>query len=335
MSHDGAPELRPGPHHPLASTPDPAPRSMRRTWNVDITFPDGLDGSVVADVRGRDLRTDADGTTNVDDQLAVVADIDPLTGTIVAVETTRSSTPLDALHGVSLRGGYRRRLAELFPDDFERRSLCYGPLEDLAGALLVSGYAHLLEGIIPPTREFADAAVAAQSDVCIGWAADGAFIRTTQAQGHIPVPIGPTAPDIGDDERHGWHALAPLTHPTVRRRRRIDVFDVRPGELLRAQEHLRDSYAARYREIVMHEYLVDAVFDGDRRLSRLSVEPRVLPWQECPGAVAGAQQLVGTDLDDLVARVRTELVGPAGCTHLNSTLRTLADVGALAASLGE
>ena len=60
---------------------------------------------------------------------------------------------------------------------------------------------------------------------------------------------------------------------------------------------------------------------------------RVLPWQACPGAAAGAQRLVGVDLDDLAARVRSDLVGATTCTHLNSTLRTLANVRALAQSL--
>jgi hypothetical protein len=38
---------------------------------------------------------------------------------------------------------------------------------------------------------------------------------------------------------------------------------------------------------------------------------------------------VGVPVTDLPARVRAELVGPATCTHLNSTLRSLADVAAL------
>ena len=152
MTRDRVPQLRPGPHDPLASTPAPAPRSTRRTWNIDITFPGGLDGGVVADVRGRDLRTDADGKANVLDELAVVLEIDPATGTIAAVDAIRASASLDALIGVCTRGGFGRRLSELFAHDHARRSLCYGPLEDLRGAQLVSGYAHLLEGTIPPTR---------------------------------------------------------------------------------------------------------------------------------------------------------------------------------------
>jgi len=56
--------------------------------------------------------------------------------------------------------------------------------------------------------------------------------------------------------------------------------------------------------LIADEYLVDAEFDGDRRLASIGVDPRVLPWQECPGAAAGAQRLVGVDLEELSARVR-------------------------------
>ena len=58
--------------------------------------------------------------------------------------------------------------------------------------------------------------------------------------------------------------------------------------------------------------------------------PLVLPWQACPAAVASASRLVGVAAADLPGRVRTDLAGTSTCTHLNSTLRTLADVGALA-----
>jgi Protein of unknown function (DUF2889) len=53
------------------------------------------------------------------------------------------------------------------------------------------------------------------------------------------------------------------------------------------------------------------------------------PWAECPAAVASAERLWGTTFDDLRLRVRRELVGTASCTHLNDTLRSLADLGAL------
>jgi hypothetical protein len=321
MARDVAP-LRPGPHNPLTTTPAAPSRSTRRTWNIDIGFPDGLMGElIVVDVRGRDTRIAVDGTIEVIDELSAGFHIDPAACAITRVDVRQSSTPLDVLLGIGLRGGYGRQLAERLPREASRRSLCFSALEDLSGAHFVSGYAHLLEGIIAQVPEHADMAADAQADICIGWAADGAFIANTRARGHIPVPVGPTAPDIGSE-----HDMAPLIPPTVRRRRRIDVVagDGDAGGL-RTQEHFRDSYAGSDGELVMHEYLVDAAFDRDGRIVAIDVDPRVLPWSECPGATASAQRLVGCTLNDLPARVRADLVGATTCTHLNSTLRTLAD----------
>ena len=315
--------LRPGPHNPLTTTPAQPFSSSRRAWNIDIAYPAGLMGEVVVvDVRGRDVRTNADGTMDVTDELAAGFEIEPATNTITRVEERKSSAALDPLLGICLRGGYARELSARLPEETSRhRSLCFSALEDLSGAHFVSGYAHLLEGIISQTREHADMAADAQADICIGWAADGPFIASTRARGHIPVPVGPAAPNIG-----GEYEMATLIPPTVRRRRRIDVIasaDATGG--WRTQEHFRDSYAGRDGEMVLHEYLVDAAFDRDGRVVAIDADPRVLPWSECPGAAASAQRLVGCTVGELPARVRADLVGATTCTHLNSTLRALAD----------
>jgi hypothetical protein len=101
------------------------------------------------------------------------------------------------------------------------------------------------------------------------------------------------------------------------------------ADSLRVQSHFRDSYAGDEPEMVMHEYAVEAAVDDDR-IGRIEVDPRVLPWEACPGAVASAQGVVGVALDDLARVARTELVGVSTCTHLTSTIRSLADVQALA-----
>ena len=72
-----------------------------------------------------------------------------------------------------------------------------------------------------------------------------------------------------------------------------------------------------------------AVIDDDR-IAGIEVDPRVLPWEACPGAVASAQRVLGVQVDDLARHARTELVGVSTCTHLTSTIRCLADVRALA-----
>ena len=78
---------------------------------------------------------------------------------------------------------------------------------------------------------------------------------------------------------------------------------------------------------MVHEYLVSGRIDrGDRTFTAVRAEALVLPWVECPNALASAGRLVGTPISDLRARVRAEFVGVSTCTHLNDTLRSLADM---------
>jgi hypothetical protein len=240
---------------------------------------------------------------------------------------------LAGLVGVSVRAGFGRRLAELLPDDGDRRSLLYSALDDLGGAFLVSGYALLRAGLMPASPEQGEQRARVLADVCSGWARGAPLLETLRRTGRSAVPMGPAAPVIDGDDQQGWHAMAPLADGTVRRRRRLDVAPaeaVAEGQRLTVQSHFRDSYAWAEGEMVMHEYVVDAHVDDRHRLSRIDVDPRVLPWRECPAAVPSAHGVVGVAVDAIPARVRAELVGPSTCTHLNSTLRSLADLRALA-----
>jgi hypothetical protein len=273
-----------------------------------MTRPDGLAGGVVADVRGRDVR---DG--EILDTLALRVEIDP-SGAIVGGD-------VDELLGTRVRRGYGRQFAERLPDA-SSRSLRSSALEDLGGAFLVAGYAPLRGGAYSFDPAVTRTMAATQADVCAGWAT-GAPLLESLRDGVQLVPVGPSAPAIDD----GWHAVEAPATGTVRRRRRLDVAGADGGFV--AESHFRDSHTGDEGETVMHEYLVSARFDEQRRLAAVDVSPLVLPWQECPGAVASAQQLVGVGLGELVQRVRLDLVGPTTCTHLTSTMRSLADVAAL------
>jgi hypothetical protein len=215
------------------------------------------------------------------------------------------------------------------PEEAESRSLRYSLLEELAGAFLVSGYAPLRAGLLVGDTATGKERARHQADICIGWADGGPVHRSLAERSHTAVPTGPAAPPLERADPVGWHPLAPLGHGTVRRRRRLDVARAPAGSGLRAQSPFRDSYAGDEPEMVMHEYAVDAVIDADH-IAGIAVDPRVLPWEACPGAVASAQRVVGVPLDDLARRARTELVGVTTCTHLTSTIRCLADVRALA-----
>src|SRR5262245_10373048 len=102
------------------------------------------------------------------------------------------------------------------------------------------------------------------------------------------------------------------------------------GAGLGVHAHFRDSWSGDGHEVALHEYSIEAAVDGDGCIYRVEVDPRVLAWDACPGAVASASRMVGVAVVDLPARVRAELAGPSTCTHLNSMLRSLADVSATA-----
>lgn len=321
-----------GPQRPVRSTPARRPASVRRTTSIDVTRPDGLAGRAVAVVAGQDLATDARGRSSVLDRFAAALPVHPHTGEVLGIAgaggTAGDLGDLGALAGASLRSGFGRRLSSALPDEAERRSLRYSLLEDLAGGFLVSGFAPLRAGLLRGDVEATKAHAHRQADICIGWAAGGPIHRALAEEGHTAVPVGPVAPPLERADPEGWHPLGAMGEATVRRRRQIDVARSPDGDGLRVQSHFRDSYAGDGTEMALHEYAVEAhIVDG--RIGAIAVDPRVLPWEACPGAAASAQGVVGTALDDLAAAARTELVGPSTCTHLTSTIRSLADVRAL------
>jgi Protein of unknown function (DUF2889) len=63
------------------------------------------------------------------------------------------------------------------------------------------------------------------------------------------------------------------------------------------------------------------------------VEPRVLPYRECPNAAPNATRMIGQRLADFRQSVITTLPNTLGCTHLNDVLRSLAEVPQLAENL--
>ena len=87
-----------------------------------------------------------------------------------------------------------------------------------------------------------------------------------------------------------------------------------------------------------HVYLVHppgGVVGGDELGVDVQVDAgaHALPWTECPQALGSAARLVGAPASDLRAVVRRDFVGTSTCTHLNDTLRSLADLPALATAL--
>ena len=87
-------------------------------------------------------------------------------------------------------------------------------------------------------------------------------------------------------------------------------------------------------EEVVHEWSLEAAVDPST-LRFVSCQARVghLPYPECPGAANSAGRLSGMPVEGLRRAVSTTFVGTTTCTHLNDTLRSLADLGGLLRAL--
>ena len=246
---------------------------------------------------------------------------------------------LDGLVGRSVASGFRRAVdqawptpapgtpASTLPDRDRGASLTYQLLDEMPTAAMVSGYALGAAGMHLPESQFVP-------DVCIGWATGATIMTQGKKLRHIPIPQGPLAPTLespGDPE--AWHGVGPEGPHATRRRRRIDLWRPEEGGPLAFEAFFQDShFDAEGVETVVHEYLVTGELDaGTQAFLSCRAETGVLPWVECPGALATAGRLVGTTPHDLRDRVRQTFVGTTTCTHLNDTLRALAVLPHMAA----
>jgi hypothetical protein len=331
-----------GPQNAVVAGPPRPAGSIRRTTNIDTLRPDGLQGDAVVDARARDLRTNPDGSADVVATATLQARISP-TGVLLSISSSPDIPALRGLVGSPAGAGFRSRFNALVSNGCEDGSLLYLLLDDLPGATLVSGYALVRGGGLDespgPARSPSTAATGpfpdfgAQNDICAGWAHDATMMVHLRGTGSLPVPLGPPAPALEQvADPLSWHEMAELTPHAVRRRRRLDLVAPSGTEPEhRLDLHFRDSHVDNEgRETIMHEYTVVGTADlGAGRIGSISARAHVLPWMECPGALASAQRIDGMKLSVLRTRVRKEFVGRSTCTHLNDSLRSLADVTAL------
>ena len=158
------------------------------------------------------------------------------------------------------------------------------------------------------------------------------LLMTSFEAGDPVIVTGPEAPDLdhGDDS-WAWHHVSALPRHGMRRRRRIDVYQGESPSRVGIDAMFRDTYVRSDGvETIIHEYTLAAVVDTETGvIVESQATPRVLPWRECPGAVASAERITGMTLQELHFRVRQELSGTSTCTHLNDLLRSVADAEAL------
>ncbi len=311
---------------------------MRRTTAITSLRPDGLQGPLHQHGRGRDLVTAADGDAIVAAESETRLLTEYTQGMLVRELAVTPDVPgSEQFVGARAGGGFRKVLD--LQTGAERGSLPYLLLDDVPGATLVSGMAMSIasdEGVVDLDswrgRVNKTEIRLQQADICAGWQSGGTLLANLE-DGRPPVLLGPDAPDITDpDDPLGWIAVDPLPAYATRRIRRLDVWR---DSAVHADVFFRDTCTdGEARETVVHEYRVATVVDPDTMvITECAADARVLPWTECPQAVASAGRLVGWSVDDLRPEARTQLVGPSTCTHLNDVLRGLEDVHWLAALL--
>ncbi|MCW2903990.1 MAG: hypothetical protein JWO67_6255 [Streptosporangiaceae bacterium] len=328
IREDGhGPESEPGPRDVLTSLPSPAPGTVRRTVSLEVTPGPTWDRGLVVAATARDLLVGPDGIGRVLDARELTVTLDA-TSQITGVSGDLPTPVMDGLAGMSAAGGFRARLATLVEAGLQPYSLESALLDDLPTVRLISGYAVMMEmaGEFPHS-----AGPSPMVGVCAGWAPGASADRRVRSGIPLLTPL-PPAPALASmtTEAGEFHAEPAARAGSMRRRRILDV--VRHGDALAIFQYFRDSHLdPALREGALHEYVVRATasaVDG-LPLTAIDVEPRVLPFPECPLASRHVPDLLGTSLHEITGTVRARLPGTRGCTHLNDVLRFLRYVPAL------
>jgi Protein of unknown function (DUF2889) len=333
-----APAIFPFARNPIGPAPVRRPGSVRRTSTIDTSWPEGYGKPMVMQGVARDIWTPVDGGAPIvlaQDSYRITASA---AREILAISVAPDRPHAQQLIGVRGGGQSRAALTEIMADERIKGSPLYLILDDYAGASLVAGWVW--------SRWVDDwGAMAARSGlqstagrggnmegVCTGFSPGSSALTGDQDtrmkdQNCITVP-----PLLHRDDPEGWHALATQEGIGMRRARRIDVW--REGGELAIDVGFQDSGTQPNSadRIAIHEYHVQAKTKSGA-LTDLKVDPRILPFQECPGAVIHTQRMLNTPLADLRGAVLATLPGTLGCTHLNDVLRSMAEVPAMAANL--
>jgi DUF2889 family protein len=316
-----------GVHEATTGNPPRRPRSARRTTSIDMSRDEGSLDPVYLNGFARDLRTAADGTVTELGSATLSATIELIARVVRHVEVTPPVAATSRLAGAPAMSGFRAAADKAAPELRHARDLRYTLLDDIPVATLISGHALSASNMLGDVTKSGYLPVA---DQCAGFASGGQLLTSLEEGGSV-TPTGPDAPDLdhGDDP-WAWHRVPALPRHGMRRRRRIDAYADSAGRV-GIDAMFRDTYVRSDGvETIIHEYTLDAVVDAETGIIVESrATPRVLPWQECPKAVASAARTTGMTLPELHFRVRQELSGTSTCTHLNDLLRSVADAEAL------
>ena len=214
-------------------------------------------------------------------------------------------------------------------------------LDDISGTSLIANFAwsRWIDDW-GDTSNFAERR-ASMAGVCVGFA-PGTSALTMGPNGPGRDRSKPVPSIINPDDPDGWHSFTgpdgdDLSAPALRRARFIDLWRTTTnatttattaGEEIQISAGFQDSATdPDHGRVAVHEYRLEATVDArTMTLTALSASPHVLPFQECPQAVAKAMTVVGAPVAELRTVVLERLAKTEGCTHLNDALRALAEV---------
>ncbi|MDO9485262.1 MAG: DUF2889 domain-containing protein [Actinomycetota bacterium] len=321
------------PKGPAVAAPTRRPGSVRRTSTIDSTWPDGMEANRRVIGRSRDLFTPLDGSDPIvlaEDVL--IASVAP-DRQIVEMQTQPPRAGVQVLVGAQGGSNSRGRVVAAVPDEVAAGTPLYLLLDDLSGATLVGGVAFRFweseEAQEERMRQMKKlVGVRVMEGICAGFQPGSSALNpdgSNKGMGDTkPVP-----PINNDEDPWAWHELTTPTEPSHRRSRRIDLW--LEGGLLHIETFFQDSYTTPdgHREAV-HEYVVSATADPvTGEVISIGADPRVLPHYECPLATVAVSRMVGQPLRGFRDSVNEKLPGIDGCTHMNDTLRSLAEVPVL------
>ena len=314
--------------------PPRRPSSVRRTASIDATWPEDRINAMAFDARARDLLTHADGRGEVLAFDQVAARI--IDRAIEAITCAPARPGLQKLLGA--RGGNQMRsiLNEALPEERIAGTPLYLLIDDFAGASLIGpGVWQHWPAADPevnpvPFSDIRANAIAKMEGVCISFQRGSTAMLDVRGDLQNFADVVPL-PDPADPL--SWHPMPANQGKSLRRARRIDVW--REDGAIRVDAMFQDTAGtpSGVRRAI-HEYGIDVLVDGaTMTIKRIGATARVLPYPECPSAVAKLQLLVGTPMRELRSAVLEHLPKTMGCTHLNDALRALAEVPTMAAAL--
>jgi hypothetical protein len=337
----------PGTTGPSQGTPPRAPRSIRRTTTLDITFPSL--GVLVLHGVGRDLLTkgsapesspesfDFGGTrgqspraesSTLLDHTEVTVEADHYARLVSTIEVPSADggqhDAAQQLIGVPTTGKFRKMLGVYLPEEVSSGSLLAQILDDVPAASLIAGSALFRQGLIEPSPSSEKRRP--QVDVCTGWKSGGVMAQAIVEDDVPYMGEGPLAPTLlSDTDPLAWHQFPPLPLGAMRRHRRLDITALDdPADGYALDIFFRDSFVEPDgRQSVVHEYGITGTLDSQGIITAIVATPHVIPGPECPGAAASAHRVLGLALSQVRAHVTTEFSGISTCTHLNDMLRSL------------